>query len=79
MTEHTHEYDCIVCGEHFDSQDDLVRHNEMEHIANATGMERPRTDRPAGDQSESVTPRVGHDRNPRQGFLDPDKDKSQAT
>ena len=78
MTEHTHEYDCIVCGEHFDSQDDLVSHNEKAHLANATGMERPRTDRPVEDES-SIRPNIGHDRNPRQGFLDPDKDKSQAT
>ena len=21
---HTHEYDCVVCGAHFDSQDDLA-------------------------------------------------------
>ena len=38
---HTHEFDCIVCGAHFDSQDALVRHNEQ-HMKNATGMERPR-------------------------------------
>ena len=75
--DHTHEYDCIVCGAHFDSQQNLAEHNEEAHIKNATGMERPREDRPA-DQSD-VTPRVGHDRNPRQGFLDPTNDKSEAT
>jgi hypothetical protein len=71
---HTHEYDCIVCGAHFDSQNDLSVHNEAAHIANATGMERPRADR-----TDEVKPRIGHDRNPRQGFLDPEKDASEAT
>jgi hypothetical protein len=40
--EHTHEYDCIVCGAHFDSTKDLSEHNQREHIRKATGMERPR-------------------------------------
>ena len=69
-----HEYDCIVCGEHFDSSKDLSDHNEAAHIKNATGMERPRTDR-----NEELRPNIGHDRNPRQGFLDPDNDASQGT
>ena len=38
---HTHEYDCIVCGAHFDSQNELVRHHEQ-HKQSASGMERPR-------------------------------------
>jgi hypothetical protein len=42
---HTHEYDCIVCGAHFDSPEDLSKHNEAQHISRATGMERPRQDR----------------------------------
>jgi hypothetical protein len=71
---HTHEYDCIVCGAHFDSSSDLSRHNEAAHIKNATGMERPREDR--ADQGKPV---IGHDRNPRQGFLDPNNDASKAT
>ena len=71
---HTHEYDCIVCGAHFDNSQDVARHNEEVHLPNATGMERPRTDLPS-----DAAPRVGHDRNPRQGFQDPDKDKSAAT
>ena len=29
---HTHEYDCIVCGAHFDSQNDLDRHNRDRHL-----------------------------------------------
>ena len=28
---HTHEYDCIVCGAHFDSEKDLDRHNQERH------------------------------------------------
>jgi hypothetical protein len=28
---HTHEYDCVVCGAHLDSQDDLARHNREHH------------------------------------------------
>ena len=42
--EHTHEYDCIVCGAHFDDSKTLARHNEEKHLKNATGMERPRSD-----------------------------------
>ncbi len=29
--EHTHEFDCIVCGAHFDSQEDLARHDREQH------------------------------------------------
>ena len=47
---HTHEYDCIVCGAHLDSSDQLARHNKELHLKNATGMERPRTDR--GEERE---------------------------
>jgi hypothetical protein len=39
-----HEYDCIVCGAHFDNSQDLSRHNEQVHLKNAQGMERPRED-----------------------------------
>jgi len=28
---HTHEYDCVVCGAHFHSQDDLARHDRETH------------------------------------------------
>ncbi|HEY4303736.1 MAG TPA: hypothetical protein VGM82_04680 [Gemmatimonadaceae bacterium] len=28
---HTHEYDCVVCGAHFDSEKDLQRHDQAEH------------------------------------------------
>ncbi|HMC55942.1 MAG TPA: hypothetical protein VKH19_12255 [Gemmatimonadaceae bacterium] len=37
-----HEYDCIVCGAHFDNSKDLSRHNEESHLKNAQGMEKPR-------------------------------------
>ena len=38
----THQYDCIVCGAHFENSKDLSRHNEDQHLRSATGMERPR-------------------------------------
>lgn len=28
---HTHEFDCVICGAHLDSQDDLTRHNRETH------------------------------------------------
>lgn len=28
---HTHEFDCIICGAHLDSEDELARHNEERH------------------------------------------------
>jgi hypothetical protein len=40
---HTHEFDCIVCGAHFDDTKSLARHNEEAHLKNAQGMEVPRT------------------------------------
>ena len=46
--EHTHEYDCIVCGAHFDDSPSLARHNKEQHLKNATGMEKPR----ASDENE---------------------------
>ena len=48
---HTHEYDCIVCGAHFDSSEDLAKHNEAQHISQATGMERPRQNRDADSET----------------------------
>jgi hypothetical protein len=72
---HTHEYDCIVCGAHFDNSKDVARHNEEAHMKDATGMERPRTDHP-----EKITPAYDmRDRNPRQGDLDPTNDRGKAT
>ena len=58
---HTHEYDCIVCGAHFDSQDDLARHDRAEHepkqaapsddLAEPIGNERVRDDDDRADDS----------------------------
>ena len=71
---HTHEYDCIVCGAHFDSSKDVARHNEEVHLRNATGMERPRPEQPEVKPAYNM-----RDRNPRQGDLDPGNDASKAT
>jgi hypothetical protein len=43
---HTHEYDCIICGAHFDSQDDLARHDREEH--------EPKQVAPADDPAEPI-------------------------
>ena len=29
--EHTHEFDCPICGAHLDSKDDLTRHQHDQH------------------------------------------------
>jgi hypothetical protein len=80
---HTHEYDCIVCGEHFDDSQTLARHNERAHLATATGMERPRVDAtrdaPRADAEVVADPAFVKDRNPRQGFQDPRADSSDKT
>jgi hypothetical protein len=49
---HTHEFDCVVCGAHFDSEQDLHRHDRESHApkqaidvhapAEPMGNERPR-------------------------------------
>lgn len=51
--EHTHEYDCIVCGAHFDDSKSLAWHNKETHLKNATGMERPRSE----DESDTDSAR----------------------
>jgi hypothetical protein len=28
---HTHEFDCIICGAHLDSEDELTRHDREKH------------------------------------------------
>ena len=39
---HTHEYDCVVCGAHFDSQEDLHRHDLAKHVPHlATDVRAP--------------------------------------
>ena len=53
---HTHEFDCIVCGAHFDTSKDLARHNENQHLRTATGMEKPR-DPASRDDEEDVRER----------------------
>ena len=49
---HTHEYDCIVCGAHLDSSEQLAKHNKEQHLKNATGMEKPRPSSNPMDKSE---------------------------
>ena len=81
--EHTHQYDCIVCGGHFDNSEDLANHNEHAHLSTATGMERPRQahDVRSDDRVSRDKPAPDHeqDRNPRQGFVDPRQDSSENT
>ena len=57
MASHAHEYDCIVCGAHFENGEDLERHNKAEHLRNAKGMEVPRQDdgRPNRDREDDRT------------------------
>ena len=50
---HTHEFDCVVCGAHFDDEKSLQRHNSEQHVpeqhldarapAEPTGTERARS------------------------------------
>jgi hypothetical protein len=50
--ERTHEYDCIVCGAHFDDSKSLTQHNEQQHLRTATGMERPRSPEPRDEDDD---------------------------
>ena len=53
--EYEHEYDCVVCGAHFDSEEALHRHDREKHApkqavdprapAEPMGNERPRRDK----------------------------------
>lgn len=70
---HTHEFDCIVCGSHFESSKDLAKHNEEAHLSTATGTERPRV------RIEDEITDAERDRNPGQGFRDPRNDTSDRT
>ena len=68
---HTHEFDCVVCGAHFDDEKTLQRHNQDQHApklaidtrapAEPIGNERPRRDKHprAGTRDGSATPRYG--------------------
>jgi hypothetical protein len=58
--EHTHEFDCIICGAHLDSEKDLARHNEEKHTphvaadverAEPTGTEQARKSEPDDSMS----------------------------
>lgn len=61
--EHTHEYDCVVCGAHFDSQEALHRHDQATHTprlavdvqapAEPMGNEHSRKDHPDPDDRMS--------------------------
>jgi len=61
--DHTHEYDCVVCGAHFDSQDALHQHDLANHVpkqaidthapAEPMGNERSRKDKSRDDDSMS--------------------------
>jgi hypothetical protein len=70
---HTHEYDCIVCGEHFDDEKALQHHNQESHTskqaidprapAEPMGTERARGDtarsNPSRPDQPTITPRYG--------------------
>lgn len=45
------QYDCIVCGAHFESSQDLSKHNREQHLKQATGTERPRESGNGSDES----------------------------
>lgn len=71
--EHTHEYDCVVCGAHFDDERSLQDHNQDQHVpkqaidtrapAEPMGTERarhPADKHPsASTRDGSATPRYG--------------------
>lgn len=58
--QHTHEFDCRICGEHLHSQQELDRHNRDEHSQVAGG---------AGSNSSPGSTSYGSSRNGR-GSLD---------
>jgi len=35
--EHTHEFDCVICGAHFDSESALQRHDRANHAPKKAG------------------------------------------
>ena len=58
MAQHTHELDCRQCGAHFDSREELDRHNRDTHTqqasrtgGDATERDTARSDRGTNDQS----------------------------
>jgi hypothetical protein len=68
---HTHEFDCIVCGAHFDDEKTLQHHNQDKHVpqqaidvrapAEPIGNERPRHDKHPGPSTRdgNAAPRYG--------------------
>jgi hypothetical protein len=55
--EHTHEYDCIVCGLHLDSQKELDKHNNECHISQQAGS--VRNAEPIGNERSRSKPESG--------------------
>jgi hypothetical protein len=53
---HTHEYDCIVCGAHFDDSKSVDRHYHEVHLKNAQGMEVPRDENKPVEGSGPLRP-----------------------
>jgi hypothetical protein len=72
---HTHEFDCIVCGEHFDDEKTLQHHNQEAHTTHraidpkapaepmgtekARGGIRARENNPSAPKRPTATPRYG--------------------
>jgi hypothetical protein len=71
---HTHEFDCIVCGAHFDDERTLQHHNQESHTtqraidprapAEPMGTERARggsarQNNPSAPDHPTITPRYG--------------------
>ena len=68
---HTHEFDCIVCGAHFDDEKTLQHHNQDTHApqqaidvrapAEPIGNERPRHDKHPRPETRdgNAAPRYG--------------------
>jgi hypothetical protein len=69
---HTHEFDCVVCGAHFDDEKTLQQHNREKHVpdqhldtrapAEPTGTERARsgsTNQISPRSKEGSAPRFG--------------------
>lgn len=61
---HTHEFDCIVCGAHFDDEKMLQSHNQSRHapklaIDPSTPAEPMGTERSRRKESDEKHPRPG--------------------
>jgi hypothetical protein len=52
---HTHEFDCIICGAHLDSEEALTRHDRENHAPRrAINPEAPAE--PMGNEKKRVNP-----------------------